>query len=233
MNEILPDELYYKFLAHGLFMEKLPPVFSSLAFFEYSQTFTNPVPSKPASASYIYYESLREINIPRPLAIPNPFAYMNLCLFLQKNWNNLTDYFSAKTTNQTHKVSRIHIRRIHNKSCLFEMNYKNWKSDSDPIPDIMIGKHYLVSADISNCFPSIYTHALSWALVGKDVAKQTKAKSGQWYNKLDETTRNLKYGETHGLLIGPHVSNLLSEIILTAIDYELCGSGNTGSTFVT
>jgi len=220
MKEILPDELYFKFLGHGLFMEKLPPMFSALLFFEYSQTLSNPPPSKPES--YIYYESLREINIPRQLAIPNPFAYMNLCRCLQKNWNNLTDYFNDKTNNQSHKVSRIHIRRIYNKLCLFEMNYKNWRIDSDPVPDIMIGKRYQVVADISNCFPSIYTHALSWALVGKDTAKATQNDRKKWYNILDKMTRNLKYGETHGLLIGPHASNLLSEIVLTAIDHDLC-----------
>ena len=37
--------------------------------------------------------------------------------------------------------------------------------------------------------------------------------------------QNSKYGETHGLLIGPHSSNLLGEIILTSIDKNLCEKG--------
>lgn len=101
---------------------------------------------------------------------------------------------------------------------LFSMNYKNWKDDGTPEPDLLLGARYLVHADVSNCFPSIYTHALSWALVGKEVAKQNQKDSSQWYNELDFRTRNVKHGETHGLLIGPHVSNLLSEIILVKID---------------
>ena len=35
----------------------------------------------------------------------------------------------------------------------------------------------------------------------------------------------LKKGETHGFLIGPHTSNLLSEIILTAVDNKLVAAG--------
>ena len=35
----------------------------------------------------------------------------------------------------------------------------------------------------------------------------------------------VKHGETHGLLIGPHVSNLLSEIILVKIDKILYDKG--------
>ena len=57
---------------------------------------------------------------------------------------------------------------------LFSMNYKNWKDDGTPEPDLLLGAKYLVHADVSNCFPSIYTHALSWVLVGKDVAKQNQ-----------------------------------------------------------
>jgi hypothetical protein len=101
------------------------------------------------------------------------------------------------------------------------MNYKNWRYDPDPETNLFVGKRYLVKADISNCFPSIYSHALSWALVGKETAKKNKGTRSEWYNQLDFFTRNCKNGETHGLLIGPHASNLLSEIILTVIDKNL------------
>ena len=40
---------------------------------------------------------------------------------------------------------------------------------------------------------------------------------------IDNATRKTTHDETHGLLIGPHTSNLLSEIVLTAIDSELSG----------
>jgi len=84
-------------------------------------------------------------------------------------------------------------------------------------------KKYIVKADISNCFPSIYTHSLAWALVGKSEAKNKAGKNHQdeWFNQIDFYTRNLKHGETHGILIGSHASNLISEIILTAVDKTL------------
>ncbi|MDD7402312.1 MAG: RNA-directed DNA polymerase [Eubacteriales bacterium] len=43
----------------------------------------------------------------------------------------------------------------------------------------------------------------------------------EWYNKIDYYAQISKNGETHGLLIGPHTSNVLSEIILCAIDENL------------
>ncbi|HIX83853.1 MAG TPA: RNA-directed DNA polymerase, partial [Candidatus Megamonas gallistercoris] len=51
-------------------------------------------------------------------------------------------------------------------------------------------------------------------------AKQQK-NHNSWYDEIDTATRNINNQETKGLLIGPHVSNLLSEIILVAIDKEL------------
>ena len=47
------------------------------------------------------------------------------------------------------------------------MNYSNWKQDPSPDEDMIIDKYCVVYADISNCFPSIYTHSIPWALVGK------------------------------------------------------------------
>lgn len=101
------------------------------------------------------------------------------------------------------------------------MNYKNWIDDGTPEPDIYLGKRYMVHADISKCYPSIYTHAIPWALVGKDVAKDNTRKKEEWYNQIDHFAQISKNGETHGLLIGPHTSNILLEIILCAIDEEL------------
>jgi len=125
------------------------------------------------------------------------------------------------TRDNEYVISRIHIRKMKGDKALFAMNYKNWKIDGNPEIDLMIGKKYVVCADISKCFPSIYTHAISWALVGKEVAKNNKGKKTLWYNMIDSCAQRSKNGETHGIMIGPHTSNILSEIILCAIDKNL------------
>lgn len=99
------------------------------------------------------------------------------------------------------------------------MNYSNWRMDSSPVEDLLIDKYYMIKADISKCFPSIYTHSIPWALVGKEVAKNNRKKG--WFNEIDHFVQNTKHGETHGLMIGPHTSNLISEIILSVIDNAL------------
>ena len=77
MNDISPDELYRRLLAYGLFTEKLPPILSSEAFYNYCTTLNTPFAD--GWRQYIYHESMRNINVPRPLGIPNPMAYQKLC----------------------------------------------------------------------------------------------------------------------------------------------------------
>jgi len=87
--------------------------------------------------------------------------------------------------------------------------------------DKQFGKKYLVHADISSCFPSIYTHSISWALVGKKIAKNNQFNQRIWYNKIDKACQNLQDGETRGIPIGLDTSTILFEIILSKIDQAL------------
>lgn len=225
MIEITDQELYDGLLQYGLFAEKLPPIFDGSDFLQYCKAPKNNKLCGQASKGFVSFQSMRNTNVPRMMGIPTPMSYERLCACLKDNWSNLQRFFEASTSNQAFIVSRTHIRKMQNSDSLFEMNYDNWRVDGTPEPDILIGKRYMVKADISNCFPSIYSHAIPWALVSKVAAKaDTDEKS--WQNQIDKSVRNTTYGETHGILIGPHTSNVISEIILCAVDKKLCDHWN-------
>ena len=220
MSEIKSEELYDKLVSYGMFSEKLPPIFTGELFLDYcknirKQSFAD------TWRGYINYESMRNTNIPRNIGIPTPMGHELLCKTLMNHWPELMEYFKIKTKDQPRLISRIHIRKMRDTKALFLMNYKNWIDDGTPEPDIYLGKKYMVHADISKCYPSIYTHAIPWALVGKEAAKANVNNRKEWYNQIDHYAQISKNGETHGLLIGPHTSNVLSEIILCAIDENL------------
>ena len=177
---------------------------------------------------------MRNTNIPRMMGIPVPFQYEGLCAVIRDNWNKLCQHFQTYTVGQDYPVSRIHIRKMYDednnmqKHELFEMNYSNWKNDGSPENELLITdsgvSKYIVCADISTCFPSVYSHSLPWALVGKEYAKSNRD-TRLWFNKIDKACQSIKNGETHGLLIGPHASNLLAEIILVVVDKKLWDRG--------
>ena len=231
MTEISADELYDGLLGYGLFAEKLPPIFTSESFLDYCKknnpTFDN------RRRNYISFNIMRNINIPRTIGIPTPMNYACLCKTLKDNWSNILNHFKDYTGGDNYRVSRIHLRKLYEKGTgnrrpeLFEMNYKNYKVEDNPNDNLLLEDQrtnkYLVHADISTCFQSIYTHSIPWALVGKSSSKNNRCKT-LWFNKIDCEAQNCKNGETHGLLIGPHASNLISEIILVVVDRKLLDS---------
>ena len=226
MDEISADDLYEGLLAYGFFAEKLPPVFTAISFFDYCKTI--PSPFESGWDDYITFRVMRNICIPRIMGIPNPFKYQRLCAELRDDWDKICQHFHAQTDQETYRMSRIHIRKEYGEKRIFEMNYKNYRVDGNPESDLLINdkgtSRYLVKADISTCFPSIYTHSIPWALAGKAESKRT-LHDDTWYSRIDKACQEMRNGETHGLLIGPHASNLLSEIILTVVDRKLYEKG--------
>lgn len=82
--------------------------------------------------------------------------------------------------------------------------------------------NYLSKLDIAQCFDSIYTHSIAWAIFKKNYAKQqlTKTKNTFAY-KFDQLMQRINYNETNGIIIGPELSRIFAEIIMQAIDQEI------------
>ena len=228
LEGISATELYDGFLGAGLFAEVLPPVFTSLAFLAYCKEHRPNFPR--VKSPYVQYENIRNNNTPRQMGVPNPFSYEILCAFLRDHWTDIKNFFAKHTSNQTHKVSQIHLKKMKGTAMLFKMNYHTKSENCDPpIPRLLseggFSSQYEAMTDVSSCFPSVYSHALVWALESKEWAKQNKKDQSLWQNQLDSLVRNLKFGETNGLLIGPHASNLLADIVLTRVDEQIISRG--------
>jgi hypothetical protein len=220
-------------LDFGLFADKVPPCFTSeglaaIASLAMRDILVETDEKKlkdvidTRAHDYIRYEALRDINIPRHLGIPHPEAYAVQALAISRHWKEVSTHCNQPKP----AISRIHVRPTGSGS-IFEMNYKGqerYQLEEDEIR-WMAGTQYVVHADVASCFPSIYTHSIPWAFHGKAAAKKTNSITALVGNMLDKCTQNTRDKQTNGLLIGPHSSNIISEIILTKIDAELQAKG--------
>lgn len=79
---------------------------------------------------------------------------------------------------------------------------------------------YLVRTDVKNFYPSVYTHSISWALHSRPTIRKGSNRYDFAFlgNRLDKLFQNANDGCTNGLPIGPVVSDLIGEIILSAVD---------------
>jgi hypothetical protein len=82
---------------------------------------------------------------------------------------------------------------------------------------------YLAKTDVKNFYPSIYTHCIPWALHGKKLIRKQANRYNYSYfgNRLDKLFQALNDGCTNGVPIGPAVSDLAAEIVISAVDRVL------------
>ena len=217
----------------GLFGEKLPPAFSTEGLSHYfpkcllsltTETVEKNLRSIIASSShdYVRYQSIRHVKVPRQIGIPHPQSYIAQCLAIKKNWELIKSH-CAKPINP---VSRLFVRKLSGQQ-VFKMNYRGDDRVINQETDIRneMDAQYVVKTDISGFFPSIYTHSIPWALHGRDKSKSDRKISILPGNLLDQVTQGTRDRQTNGILIGPHASNVISEIILTSIDQQMIDDG--------
>lgn len=196
--------------------EELPPIFSSISFtVDAARKLANGT-RRTASGFQGYdavdYRLTRFNGVSRSCSIPHPTAYANLSLCIHEHWDKI-EYISSNDNS--------HIRpRQHTDGRILIMDYERSTEKTLRSLARSFGRRFIAHTDIANCFPSVYSHAIPWALVGIDHAKRHRSRS-EWFNQLDEKSRSLKRNETQGVAIGPATSNIVSEVILARVDEAL------------
>lgn len=108
------------------------------------------------------------------------------------------------TYNKHHKLSNI-------------LNSPSFNRDS-------LRYRFFSKLDIQNFFGSIYTHSITWAIVGdKHLGKKY---SGNWLKNTfaaqsDIIQQKSNDNQTNGIIIGPEINRIIADIILTHCDYNV------------
>lgn len=100
------------------------------------------------------------------------------------------------------------------------MIYEFIEMAENDLASIAYNYKYLLKTDIKNFYPSIYTHSISWAIHGKKIIRKGTNRHNYTYfgNRLDKLFQNANDGCTNGVPIGPVVSDLIAEIVLSGVD---------------
>jgi hypothetical protein len=218
------DKVFKALLGYGMFADKLPPCFSSESLLDINFDKWTQKNSRAAAL----YMATRHTNIARQIAIPHPEPYSQLCITIKNNWDDINNHIGKPNP----KFNFCHVRSFSGKDYIFKMCYEGldkWKKEEVEL-EYYLGCSYVVKADIATCFPSLYTHSIPWAIQDKENAKTNrnttnKKSNSHWSNDLDRELRNCNDQQTIGVLIGPHASNIVSEVILTQVDVELQKKG--------
>lgn len=212
------DSVRRRTLAHGYLPDQMPPLFFSTPLSKVESEIDRELPLRPDGDTNrwtepVRFSSAKPAGLRRRLAIPNPYSYVRIVDVLAAEWTSLMTHWNQSTMS----VSRP---RLSTEDCGIDDKTSFRKRDERRLVASTRSK-FRLRTDIAQCYPSIYTHSLSWALGGKTEAK------GQAKNKtfpgalLDQMLREAQDGQTIGLPIGPESSLAAAEIVLCAVDREL------------
>ncbi|MCF3593329.1 RNA-directed DNA polymerase [Rhodobacteraceae bacterium LMO-12] len=78
---------------------------------------------------------------------------------------------------------------------------------------------HLLKTDVSNCYGSLYTHSIPWALYGYETGKEKQSDKSLFGNQVDFHIRNSRYGQTNGITQGSVLMDIIAELVLAYVDY--------------
>jgi hypothetical protein len=207
-------------LEKGYFPSELPAPFTTRG---YAAAVCDP--SLPTSHPYTYgrkgpkynskcavFNLARRGKLRRVLSVPNPINYYHSAKSISDNWVDIEAHYTKSDQSLSRPVVDTY------RALGWE---KGFAKLSDAKLNTRSASKYILQADISNFYPSIYTHSIPWALHTKPVAKSGFAFSANIGNQIDAHVRNCQEMQTKGVPIGPDTSFAIAEIVMTSIDKML------------
>lgn len=168
----------------------------------------------------------------RPLQLINPAIYAYLVYIVTQDgvWNLIQERFREFQENKNICCCSIPLAVAEDRT-----NAKKedtilhwWEEVEQKSIEYALDYSCMLITDITNCYGSIYTHTIPWALHEKDVIKVAHFSKGiktkYVGNEIDSIIRSMSYGQTNGIPQGSVLMDFVAEIVLGYADLELSRS---------
>lgn len=159
----------------------------------------------------------------RPIDVANPYLYYLLVkqITTKGNWKEIKRVFSTFVTPNIDVISIPKVKGEKDKSHKAAGITDWWENIEQKTFILSLKYRYMFVTDITNCYGSIYTHTIAWALMGKDIAKKKKGKPGLLGNMIDTYMQGMQYGQTNGIPQGSVLFDFIAEIVLGYADSQV------------
>jgi RNA-directed DNA polymerase len=163
----------------------------------------------------------------RPLQLIHPVLYIDLINTIceSSNWAEIQARFKEFSKGYVRCIS-IPRESLTDDSDTATQVADWWENIEQESLKKSLEYDYIFSTDITDCYGSIYTHSVEWALhtKGKNGVKEER-KAGESPRSvgkiIDEKLRNMNNGQTNGIPQGSKLMDFIAEIILGYADLDL------------
>lgn len=163
----------------------------------------------------------------RPLQLINPVIYIFLVNKITENdnWIFIVNRFRKFQENKQIKCCSIPVVSIIKKESDKAKSVLNWwnKVEQQSL-ELALRYDCFLNTDISDCYSSIYTHSIPWALHGKEKVKidiSTGIKRNEIGDNIDKTIQSMQHSQTNGIPQGSVLMDFIAEMVLGYADAAL------------
>lgn len=164
----------------------------------------------------------------RPLELTHPVLYVALAhLFTnESNWSVLTERFRSFKRDTIEVASIPPGKSFDKKSNKAEQIRKWWEKSEQRSVELGLEYSYISETDISDCYSSMYTHSVAWAIHGRDEAFERQRNKDLLGNKVDDVLMAMHHRQTNGIPQGSAMYDFIAELVLGYIDTLLFAAIN-------
>lgn len=191
-------------------------------------SFQKPKPNRPGEMSGVNYELLSTKDgrfAWRPFELIHPAIYMTLVQIFctEANWKLLRQRFNELHSGVVECTSFPMASDGEDKHDAVQV--RNWwlRYEQRSL-ELSMDYTHLLKTDVTNCYGSLYTHSIPWALHGYETAKAAQSDKNLFGNQVDFHIRNSRYGQTNGVTQGSVLMDIVAELVLAYVDHLITNS---------
>lgn len=198
------------------------PILTEVAAILKGGTFTQFKKSNPAEFPDVNYNFIANKDgrfAWRPYELMHPAIYVSLVNVIcdKNNWaliksriaefeDGIVDCCSAPVMSVDHQTDvatqiKSWWRTVEQRSLKYSLEYS-----------------HLLHTDVTDCYGSLYTHSVAWAIHGLEEAKKNKSRNSLLGNKIDFHIQSSRHGQTNGIAQGSVLMDFIAEIVLGYVD---------------
>jgi len=159
----------------------------------------------------------------RPFQLIHPALYVSLVNHITepKNWDFIRKRFKEFHEIRNNNCISIPLESRSKRKDKSAQILRWWQEIEQKSVELAMEYEYILHADITDCYGSIYTHSIAWALHGKDIARKNRRDKACIGNIIDWHIQGMRYGQTNGIPQGSVLMDFIAEMVLGFADLEL------------
>lgn len=157
----------------------------------------------------------------RRITLINPLYYVYFCKLITSpsNWKAIKNKFREFESNDLFLCSSTPVSKKNTSNVAASV--LNWWEDFEQKSlSLALEYEFMFSTDISNFYPSIYTHSFEWVFISKEEAKK-KENNNNPGRLIDTHIQMMMSNQTNGIPLGSTLMDTFAELILGEIDLQL------------